>query len=70
MAEFCQQCADALGLENDFLGCCERGMCVSVICEGCGPTVVDHAGNCIAADCIVAHGGTVPTSHPSQPEDR
>lgn len=53
MADFCRQCTrDCLGLrgstfegllsETDF----QRGMLISVLCEGCGPTQVDVAGHC------------------------
>ena len=61
MADFCNQCAKALGFpEGDFLtreklppdsGYAE-------ICEGCGPTFVDEVGNCIAYRCLENHGAT------------
>ena len=34
----------------------ERLSKASVICEGCGPTQVDHTGWCLATDCLEQHG--------------
>jgi len=62
MADFCNQCARELGLpEGDFRGVgdhseilgYEEGFCV--LCEGCGMTFVDHAGNCINPTCKSNH---------------
>lgn len=58
MADFCQQCsielfgkdfrelAELMPKENytDDAGC-------GTLCEGCGPTVVDFDGKCVAAYC-------------------
>lgn len=60
MADFCAQCAEALGFEdlNDLAGIThpedfnEHGRACVVICEGCGPIQVDPAGNCISPDCL------------------
>ena len=48
MAEFCRQCAAQLGQPTDLAGLCAPGYIVPVLCEGCGPTYVDHAGQCIS----------------------
>lgn len=56
MAEFCTQCATEMGLEeSDFKGIpwddnappLKFGEGYSVICEGCGFTLVDEEGNCL-----------------------
>lgn len=47
MAEFCKTCAlDTWGSEgkSDFKGLVPEGERTSVLCEGCGPIVVDHEG--------------------------
>ena len=64
MADFCLQCSGELfpgGIKNDFIGIStpedtEKGLYAVVLCEGCGPTQVDHAGKCVAADCAEKHG--------------
>lgn len=62
MADFCMQCStktfakdlgDLKGLGNRPL---EPGYGWAAICEGCGPTVVDALGACIADDCLFKHG--------------
>lgn len=66
MADFCNQCAREHGLpegdlryqRKDEAGnvlVLEEGMGWSELCEGCGPTVVDDDGNCIADNCEI-HG--------------
>lgn len=52
MAEFCNQCSIRVFGEDfgDFYGLCKQGEVVAVLCEGCGPTFVDHLGNC-TVDC-------------------
>jgi hypothetical protein len=59
MADFCKQCSiDIFGEPGidlaDLLTPEEaaQGMCVSALCEGCGPTRVDIEGNCLEYDCI------------------
>ena len=58
MADFCRQCSleffgadygdmEALGDDKDL----KPGMGWSVLCEDCGPIVVDRAGSCIAEWC-------------------
>lgn len=61
MADYCHQCAmrfigfdygdlaDLINVED-----CAKGMGASVLCEGCGPTLVNHNGDCISADCLHA----------------
>ena len=60
MADFCRQCSkDVLGVdgsdleglitEQDTLDGFVSGV---VICEGCGPIQVDHAGKCVSTDCM------------------
>ena len=61
MAGFCVQCAEEMGFEPDFDGLLSEeerneGKGAVVICEGCGPTIVDHNGRCIAIDCLHKHG--------------
>ncbi len=62
MASFCRQCAiedfgedvgDLRGLNKEDTLAEDCGF--SVICEGCGYTVVDHAGQCIAPNCLRKH---------------
>jgi len=58
MADFCNQCAADLGLpQGDFKGRTRpadtaTGRYASVICEGCGVTVVDQNGNCVSMTCF------------------
>lgn len=56
MSEFCKQCAAIMFPpdvgQNDFAGLCTpedtaAGLSAAVLCEGCGPTCVDHTGRCI-----------------------
>lgn len=65
MADFCKQCSidhfghdcedlSGLSTEEDT----EEGRYAVVLCEGCGPTQVDHTGTCISTDCIFGHGDT------------
>lgn len=60
MADFCKQCSEELFSEDfeDFkgLGELEKDYGHSVLCEGCGPTLVDNNGYCITRDCLEKHG--------------
>ena len=65
MADFCQQCSLEM-FDMDFRELAELGPKGSVLplehgwtalCEGCGPTLVDQDGKCIAAYCP-EHGTT------------
>ena len=67
MAEFCKQCSlDNFGEDfGDFADMRDvkltqeekdEGMGWSVLCEGCGPTIVDDEGVCIATNCLKKHG--------------
>jgi hypothetical protein len=66
MADFCWQCTEELfdsvgGVDNDFstiLDSAEdkENCTAAVLCEGCGPTRVDHTGKC-TGDCMRQHGG-------------
>jgi len=53
MAEFCKQCAEALGLPPDWKGLLSRkdalrGFSLGpMLCEGCGPCFIDHEGRCL-----------------------
>ncbi len=49
MADFCQQCSIEMFGEDgrDLAELCKDGEKIMVLCEGCGPTFVDHAGRCI-----------------------
>lgn len=55
MADYCKQCSIELFNEDfrDFDGLISEeqvldGQGALVVCEGCGPTLVDHEGKCIA----------------------
>jgi hypothetical protein len=65
MAEFCRQCYretfaqdesdfDHFGKDSPLP--LEPGYGYPALCEGCGPTLVDDSGNCIADDCLRKHG--------------
>lgn len=54
MAEFCVQCAEKMGFPKTDFKKLEEGYVISVICEGCGSTIVDHKGRCVA-DCLEHH---------------
>lgn len=65
MADFCCQCALELFPPNEPYQCdlaglstaqdTARGLYPVVLCEGCGPTQVDHNGICVAWDCLSKH---------------
>lgn len=65
MAEFCKQCTQSVfggDLASDFQNIIspeeeQQGICVMVLCEGCGPTRVDREGNCLEYDCCEAGHG-------------
>ena len=62
MADFCKQCTienfgehqecDLAGLQTAELT--EAGWWTPALCEGCGPTMVDHEGRCLT-DCALHH---------------
>lgn len=68
MADFCKQCSiDNFGEDTrDFvhqrrapdgqLLTLHPGEGWAVLCEGCGPTIVDDDGRCVMANCIERHG--------------
>jgi len=60
----CRQCAEDLEFpperHKDFSDLVSRdqfraGMTANVTCSVCGPTIVDHQGNCVNEDCIKGH---------------
>lgn len=67
MAEFCKGCAIDLGftprqgIRFDFIDLWTEeewdrmldGYGLLVLCEGCGPVVVDRTGKCISDDCVL-----------------
>jgi hypothetical protein len=70
MSDYCRQCTKEIfgpDMKPDLAGLTTEqethdGLYASVLCEGCGPTQVDHDGTCIhhnAADpktrCASAH---------------
>lgn len=80
MAEFCLQCSLAhFGEDTRDFACIsspsdtEKGLFAQVLCEGCGPTLVDDTGNCVSASCHECHAmqcpdelndsRTLPTEH-------
>ena len=64
MADFCQQCSQEM-FGEDFKELANMGddtplkpgWGYQVLCEGCGPTLVDNDGKCIA-DCDLHHEST------------
>lgn len=63
MASFCKQCSiETFGKDfEDFARIStqlqtEENLYPLVLCEGCGPTQVDHTGTCIVKDCALKHG--------------
>ena len=64
MADFCKQCSkEIFGQDFKDLSSAggeqkltEPGTGWQVLCEGCGPTLVDDAGVCVSADCLKHHG--------------
>lgn len=72
MADFCEQCTANYFRKdpgdptpaNDFSDIgkgrppLEPNEGYPVICEGCGPTLVNEKGECIEADCIEHHGAS------------
>lgn len=66
MADFCRQCSLMLFGEDfgNLKGLISKeqvdeGLVVSVICEGCGPTQVNHLGECVDVNCYEKHGEDV-----------
>lgn len=65
MADFCKACTEELfgvhaAQSNDMANITEpeewdKGLAVTVLCEGCGPIQVDPKGNCVTTDCL-QHG--------------
>ena len=63
MADFCKQCSEETFGEDfgDLKGLItkeqeEEGYSVSVLCEGCGPAIVNSEGECISKHCLKSHG--------------
>ena len=63
MADFCKQCSiDTFGEDiGDLAGLMSAsqaatGHLVPALCEGCGPTYVDHLGVCYSPVCLEKHG--------------
>mgnify|MGYP003127626062 CR=1 FL=1 len=59
MADFCKQCSiDLFGEDcGDMkLGPLEPEHFWPVLCEGCGPTMVNEEGECVYANCDLKHG--------------
>jgi len=60
MADFCKQCSEAIfgedlkemrGLGGKVKGLLPPKFGWEVLCEGCGPTLVDNEGRCIFVEC-------------------
>jgi len=73
MADFCMQCSIELFNEDfeDFKGIGKgknlpEGSGWSVLCEGCGMTLVDDEGKCILRDCLI-YGNEVSISSKHKP---
>lgn len=63
MASYCKQCSiDNFGQDyDDWTGHSTkedtaRGLFAGVLCEGCGPCLMDHEGRCVSPDCLEKHG--------------
>lgn len=63
MADFCKQCSLDIFKEDfkELAGITKpeeqvAGQYAVVICEGCGPTLVDVDGACVSAGCMKKHG--------------
>ena len=63
MADFCMQCSIELFGEDcgDLANLYPDeellpGYGWAVLCEGCGPAIVDYDGRCIAKHCLKKHG--------------
>lgn len=59
MADFCTQCTKEIFDEavSDFKGVCPASLSsVFVLCEGCGHTHVNRAGDCVDTECLKRHG--------------
>lgn len=63
MADFCKQCSiDMFG--EDYKGLAgliseedvKKGFLTIALCEDCGPTYVDHTGECKYKNCQKHHG--------------
>jgi len=58
MADYCMQCSiEHFGEDfKELAGLCSNkpDACAQVICEGCGNTIVDYTGKCIA-NCLERH---------------
>ena len=56
MAEFCTQCCKELDLPPDWEGLISKedvakGLSLGpMLCEGCGPTFIDHKGRCLGCN--------------------
>jgi hypothetical protein len=63
MADFCEQCAfELLDIVSragfgDLAGLAAPGQQVYVLCEGCGPALVDHLGVCQGGCHTNTHSG-------------
>jgi hypothetical protein len=66
MADFCRQCSISMSGNPDAVGdyesmggvphpTLEPDTGYPVLCEGCGPIVVDNDGWCICPDCLEQH---------------
>lgn len=67
MADFCKQCSiDMWGEDTGDLAnlgpvdTLKPGEGWQALCEGCGPTIVDNEGTCIAYYCDRQHGAEKP----------
>lgn len=68
MADFCAQCSKDMNYNASDINHGEdlaslvskaqsnAGLFASVICEGCGPIIVDHKGYCKSKNCTKLHG--------------
>jgi len=60
MADFCKQCSEELFNEDfgDLANLCEPSHHIYALCEGCGKTIVNHAGVCVDTNCMKHHGAS------------
>ncbi len=66
MADYCNTCDPELGVKDDL---CEPGLRMRLLCECCGPTIVDTNGNCMSIICTCSTDRCV-HSEPNKHNDR
>lgn len=57
MADFCSACSiELFDIDcEDLRGLCQPNEVVPMLCEGCGPILVNHVGVCQTINCLRQH---------------